>query len=132
MSDEALVIATIALVIVTSLYSYFTYKLVKETRKDRRIRWIENRLSRFYYPLKNDPTFFQSGILPQWLSNRLYLASVELRRMFDYLDELDVEDAEAHRAVHPEQREKLMKEISLTVMKENYDLKVELDKLTES
>ena len=45
-------IATVALVIVTSIYANFTYKIIVQSQKEYNIAFIERKLEKLYYPLK--------------------------------------------------------------------------------
>lgn len=45
------------LVIVTAVYAIAGAQIVRETQKDRRIRYLEKRLENLYSPLKHNPAF---------------------------------------------------------------------------
>lgn len=47
------VIFTCILVGITGIYVYITHKILKEQEKARKISFIERRLEKLYYPLKN-------------------------------------------------------------------------------
>lgn len=51
-------IETGILVIVTGIYAFFTYKIISEQQRDRKLRWIEKQLEECYLPLYSDLKFF--------------------------------------------------------------------------
>nr|MDO8099981.1 hypothetical protein [Candidatus Njordarchaeota archaeon] len=84
-------IGSLTLVLVTMNYTIVTIELLKETQKDRQVRWIENRLRNLYYPLQNSMT--SSSNLHRYvrdLSNMLYLADEQLEGELRRFSELDI------------------------------------------
>ena len=46
-------VITFILAVITGIYVYITHKILKEQEKARKISFIERRLEKLYYPLKN-------------------------------------------------------------------------------
>lgn len=75
-------IGSILLVAVTLYYAVSNHLILRENRKDRRIRSIEDKLRNFYYPLQNT-SVMGMGLLYvriMELKNLLYLADNELEK----------------------------------------------------
>ncbi|MEK6977502.1 MAG: hypothetical protein AABX40_03765 [Candidatus Hydrothermarchaeota archaeon] len=90
LADALTASATIILVVITAYYAKATHEILEETRKDRKIRYIELRLEKLYYPIRLDEDPIRGGFyekLRDQLGNFQYLGSKRLRKeLDDYLD----------------------------------------------
>lgn len=58
-NDNIMALLTALLVAITALYGFFTFKILKESKKDREIQLIIRKLEEFYIPLINNKVFWR-------------------------------------------------------------------------
>ena len=97
------------LVFINAVYSYFTWQIVEETKYDRKVAFIEKRLEKLYYPLKD---VLQNPYIMHFIgdekNNNINLEKIDAIIPFQYLaskrlkDKLDyfIEKALKERSVN--------------------------------
>ena len=117
------------LVLINGAYGYFTWQIVDETRNDRKVEFIEKKLVKLYYPLKD--------IICKdcWNTNEidvklyLYLASNKLDESLNvYFKE---QNKGVHQSLSDSEMSNLRENIEIIIIEDIERLKKELAELVK-